>query len=210
MRNRLRKTRVLLLGWVWLTATSAVAQSDGIHLQWDIGSSEQPALFKLYRDTLPGTRVFLSSIDGSARQFVDTQVIPGNVYYYVLTAVDSLGIESEPSNELMVRWDIPTGINDGSQGGPQQFFLEQNYPNPFNPGTTIGYYLPGGAAVEVAVFNVLGQKVRQLDRSFQPAGRHQVQWDGTDESGRPLPSGVYLYRLSAGNLQHSRRMILKR
>jgi len=87
---------------------------------------------------------------------------------------------------------------------PQGFVLEQNYPNPFNPKTAISYQLsPTGQAaasrVELAVYNLLGQKVRTLVQARQPAGRYEVTWDGRDDTGREVGSGVYIYRLRAGD-----------
>lgn len=83
---------------------------------------------------------------------------------------------------------------------PSSFSLQQNYPNPFNAVTTIQFDLPRAGQVRVEIFNVLGQRVRILvDEELQP-GYKQVVWDGTDQSGNPVASGVYFYRLKAGYL----------
>jgi hypothetical protein len=87
-------------------------------------------------------------------------------------------------------------------GLPETFALQQNYPNPFSleshsHATEIRYDLPGPAAVRLRVFNLLGAEVRTLAATAKPAGFHQAQWDGKDESGNALPSGVYFYRLEA-------------
>jgi len=86
---------------------------------------------------------------------------------------------------------------------PGTYGLFQNYPNPFNPSTTIGYDLPNQMKVELQVFNLLGQKVRDLVNEVQSAGRHEVSFDASS-----LPSGVYLYKLTAGSYLATRRMIL--
>jgi hypothetical protein len=91
---------------------------------------------------------------------------------------------------------------------PQRFELGQNYPNPFNPSTIIAYQLSEAADVDLAIYNVVGQRIRVLAEGALPAGRHQVMWDGRDESGQAVSSGVYLYRLVAGTQQQSRTMIL--
>ncbi len=80
---------------------------------------------------------------------------------------------------------------------PERFRLEQNYPNPFNPETVIRYQLAVGSKVELSVYNVLGQKMRTLVKGHQSPGWHEVVWDGRDDSGKPVSSGVYIYRLSA-------------
>jgi len=88
--------------------------------------------------------------------------------------------------------------------------LEQNYPNPFNPSTTITYRLPAYRDVSLVVYNTLGQEVRTLARGIQPPGSYVVRWDGSNDSGVSVSSGVYIYRLRAGSFVQSRRMILLR
>lgn len=80
---------------------------------------------------------------------------------------------------------------------PAAFALQANYPNPFNPATTIRYQLPQPAQVRVQVFNALGQVIRVLLDETRPAGFHQVLWDGRDEAGIAVASGVYFYRIEA-------------
>ncbi len=91
---------------------------------------------------------------------------------------------------------------------PKDFALRQNFPNPFNPATEISYELPRQSQVVLTVFNLMGQKVKTLVNGKITAGRHTVSWDGTDEAGRSLASGVYIYRLEAAGSVHHRRMIL--
>jgi hypothetical protein len=81
---------------------------------------------------------------------------------------------------------------------PTDFALQKNYPNPFNPATRIQYQLPEAATVKLEIFNALGQKVRTLVNSEQqPAGYYHLEWNGRDETGYVLPSGVYFYHLKA-------------
>ena len=84
------------------------------------------------------------------------------------------------------------------QTRPEVFALANNYPNPFNPATTIKYALPQAADVELTVYNVVGQPVRMLVAEHQSAGRYVVEWDATNDSGHSLSSGMYFYRLQAG------------
>lgn len=86
--------------------------------------------------------------------------------------------------------------------------LGQNYPNPFNPNTTISYSLKGDTAVKLEVYNLKGQKVRTLCSAPRKAGTYTAVWDGKDESGKSVGSGVYLYRLRANNETIQRRMLL--
>ena len=101
-----------------------------------------------------------------------------------------------------------TAIAGNISGIPTRFVLHQNWPNPFNPTTTISYALPQASRVELAVFNVLGQRVKTLVQAHQNAGRYRVQWDGTNEQNQPVASGIYIYRLVAGDRIAIRKMIL--
>ena len=97
---------------------------------------------------------------------------------------------------ILVKALFSTGVGE-EPGLPQTFKLSQNYPNPFNPSTTIRYELPGPAQVVLDIYDLRGRKVRTLVRGRQLAGVHSVLWNGRDESGGSLASGVYFYRLEA-------------
>ena len=86
---------------------------------------------------------------------------------------------------------------------PSEFSLSQNYPNPFNPSTTIRYGLPHKSAVQLTVFNTLGQQVAQLVNAEMEAGYHEVQFDGNG-----LSSGVYFYRIQTGSYVETKRLLL--
>lgn len=91
---------------------------------------------------------------------------------------------------------------------PTEYALAQNYPNPFNPTTDISFSLPNASFVSLEVFNVLGQKVNTLMNADMPAGAHTITWDGTSSSGSTVSSGVYFYRLTAGNFTDTRKMMM--
>ena len=106
------------------------------------------------------------------------------------------------------RNDLITDITEEKYQLPSTFTLKQNYPNPFNPTTTIKYTLPKAFHVELSIYNTLGQKVRTLVKKQQFAGHYQVQWDGRDDKGKPVGSGMYLYRLQSGDYVEIKKMIL--
>ncbi|OPX21603.1 MAG: hypothetical protein B1H02_07385 [Candidatus Latescibacteria bacterium 4484_107] len=93
---------------------------------------------------------------------------------------------------------------------PQEYFLYQNFPNPFNPITELRYQLPEASEVRLSVYNLLGQEVRRLVDEKMAAGAHSAQWDGRDDSGNPLASGVYLCRFRAGDFRQTKRIVLLR
>jgi hypothetical protein len=102
---------------------------------------------------------------------------------------------------------------------PQEYTLSQNYPNPFNPETSIDYQVPETANMTLAIFNTLGQRVRTLVNTLQEPGSYTCRWDGCNESGEPVSSGIYFYRLRAGGtssrdnqggFSQTKRMVLMR
>ena len=88
--------------------------------------------------------------------------------------------------------------------------LSTNFPNPFNPSTTIKFDIAGDQPINtvLSVYNVRGQLVRSLVDGMKSTGTYQIQWDGKDDAGRTLPSGVYFYRLQAGEFNQTRKMVM--
>jgi len=111
-------------------------------------------------------------------------------------------------------WSItgltPTDITelDNDNNLPTEFGLGQNYPNPFNPTTTFEFSLPVKSNVEIQVFNVLGQKVTTLANQEYPAGVYQVTWDGTNDAGQQIASGIYFYSMKAGSYSETRKLMM--
>jgi hypothetical protein len=92
---------------------------------------------------------------------------------------------------------------------PQQFGLGQNYPNPFNPQTTIPVILPQQARISLKIYNMLGQEIKKLFEGTRNTGKHFFFWDGSDQAGKKMPSGVYLYRLTTdGDFNSTGKMVL--
>ncbi len=111
----------------------------------------------------------------------------------------------------------PTEVTEEPIAPPQTFYLGQNYPNPFNPHTTIPFQVEGGQwsvaspiRTTLSIYNILGQKVRVLlDKEMKP-GRYEVIWDGRDEKGKEVSSGIYFYQLKTGDYREIRKMVLLR
>ncbi len=103
-----------------------------------------------------------------------------------------------------------TGVSAQNSQSPRGFILEQNYPNPFNSGTTIRFSLTSPSDVSLSICDLLGRQVRRIDRPGLNAGTHQIQWDGRDEKGRDLASGIYHYTLEAGDRIARAKMLLVR
>ncbi|MCF7797497.1 MAG: FG-GAP-like repeat-containing protein [Lentisphaeria bacterium] len=124
--------------------------------------------------------------------------------------LDILAVAFTGDEILLFRQLSPFVGNNVRSAIPREFRLHQNYPNPFNPRTTIRYSLPEASEVELVVMNAVGQVVNTLVHEYQQAGFKSVVWDGRDENGKSLGSGVYFYRIKAGFYRESRRMILIR
>ena len=101
---------------------------------------------------------------------------------------------------------ISTGVNDPVI--PSEISLHQNYPNPFNPTTTINYSLKENSKVSLNIYNIKGQKVKQLINDQVSAGQHTIIWNGLDDEGKSVNSSVYFYKLKADNFEQTRKMIL--
>jgi hypothetical protein len=106
------------------------------------------------------------------------------------------------------RLDVFTGIVNPVAEIPTEFALDQNYPNPFNPTTTIKYALEEDAQVTLKIYNMLGQEVRTLINGRQEAGFRQIMWDGLNNAGSRVTSGIYFYRLTASNYTAVKKMLL--
>ena len=109
-----------------------------------------------------------------------------------------------------------TGLDhDAPQTAVESFSLAQNYPNPFNPTTLISYtigtrQLPATGNVTLTIYDLLGRKTKTLVNESKSAGKYSVTWDGRDAMGNPMSSGIYIYRLQAGNYVQNRKMLLIR
>ncbi|WP_456407149.1 alpha-amylase family glycosyl hydrolase [Caldithrix abyssi] len=105
---------------------------------------------------------------------------------------------------------ILTDLAGSSFATPEEFTLAQNYPNPFNPSTTIAFYLPTTEEISLRVYNMRGQLIKELISGRLNSGWHKIAWDGVNQAGNTVASGVYVYRLQAGKKTRLRKMILLR
>ena len=116
-----------------------------------------------------------------------------------------IDVQVDPDNWILKNIDRVTGIVDGENEQPQRFELTQNYPNPFNPTTTIEFYLQNPGYTTLAIYDMLGQKIATLAAENLNSGRHLYQWDASG-----MASGIYYYRLTAGNFTAVKKALLLR
>ncbi|MGB2698534.1 MAG: FG-GAP-like repeat-containing protein, partial [Candidatus Zixiibacteriota bacterium] len=113
--------------------------------------------------------------------------------------------------EVFIFTSAPTSVNESDERGQlNNFHLNQNYPNPFNPETIIEYVLPEDTQVKLSIYNILGQHIRTLIDGHQKTGCETVTWDGTDQAGRELSSGIYFYKLKTASFIEVKKMLLLR
>ncbi len=112
--------------------------------------------------------------------------------------------------KLTVYYKMSTAVLAGESATPTEYRLFQNYPNPFNPSSTITYSLKQNTSASLRIYDLQGREVKTLVDSDQRAGTHGVEWDGTDNLGKPVSSGIFVYRLAAGAFSKSAKMMLLR
>ena len=145
----------------------------------------------------------------------------GGIFLFKWDGNDPDGLETY-SGDYKIRWTlgndyrefpiyvtIQTNIEDSDNiTAPESYDIMQNYPNPFNPETRIRFSLEQGSYVTLNIYDVLGRHIRTLKDGYLPAAEYIVTWDGRDDNGRMLSSGVYFYRLSVNQSVSSKKMIL--
>ncbi len=153
-----------------------------------------------WRFVLIPVSTFIAPTATMRLRFVARDDAPGSV---VEAGVDDFGIRGAPAAVVSVE-----GGTDGGLSGRTR--LGANRPNPFNPTTTIGFDLPARADVDLSVYDPAGRLVRTLVRAPLLAGSHSVVWNGKDQNGIDVASGVYFYRLAAGGFVETRKLLLVR
>jgi hypothetical protein len=150
----------------------------------------------VYRGGAAGSIVGLAEGEpqGDRFQYVDSKVSAGETYRYQVGVVDADGEFLSPVQTVTV----PRAVTA----------LDQNHPNPFNPRTTIRFTLASTGHTELSIYDADGMLVRSLVNASRSAGPHSIEWDGRGDSGSPVSSGVYFYKLTAGKFSESRKMVL--
>ncbi|MCD6115977.1 T9SS type A sorting domain-containing protein [bacterium] len=185
-----------------------------VTLNW--GSVTEPDVqgYLIYYGTEQGNYTDVIDV-GDVSEYDVIDIEEGKTYYFAVASYDSWGNVSELSPEI--KWisgqaSKPTGIDEDGKIQPENFALSQNFPNPFNPMTTISYTLKRPGEVRLTVYNIYGQTVKTLVNEYsQSAGeKREVVWNGKDENGNSVTSGVYLYSLIVNGEIETKRMIFNK
>lgn len=130
-------------------------------------------------------------------------------YIYKVRARNGCG-DGPVNNQILVKVSSSTPVaeNEDNQQLPTQYTLSQNYPNPFNATTKLEFTLPKACQVRLDIYNVLGKRIRTLIDEYLSAGYKTVTWDGKDDNGNDVSTGIHFYRIKAGEFSQAKRMVL--
>jgi len=189
-----------------------VTVDQNVELRWSVSSQTNNLGWEVYRSEDNDVFDRVSSLisgDGTSDtftsfSFVDSEVPGTDVLYYYLRQLDLNGTATRSTViEVML---APTAVL--AQALPTATELSQNYPNPFNPETTIHFDLAIESGVSLRIYDLTGQVVRTLVSGSLPAGSYVELWDGRNELGIKVGSGVYFYELQAGSFSSKKKMTL--
>jgi hypothetical protein len=190
---------------VLFSSLGATSQDGHVRIGWIIASRDMDMDFHVLRAEF-GTDDFVRVTDDMIRgdaggleyEFIDRTVTPGETYVYRLEVIYVSGDRDYFDTN-------PVTVSSGTTG---RLTLRHNQPNPFNPRTVIAFELPSAGPVTLRIFDANGRLVRTLVNAQLPPDLHTVEWDGRDDSGESVGSGIYMYQLEFGSKRLSRKMVL--
>jgi len=193
-----------------LDATSEMDLYPGLAVMLAIGQSTSLTVWELAEAGVPWLSLNPSSgvISAGDNTDISVKVYGDTVNADTAYVVMRTNAPTTPAVNVQVARDVTVVGLENLLGIPTTYAVSQNYPNPFNPTTSIRYQLPSHSQVKLSIYNVLGQRVRTLLDKEVEAGYHMVEWDGLNDAGNQIASGVYLYRFEAGDYRRTIKMIM--
>ena len=213
---------------VTLSSFEARYFDNGVILRWITESETNNLGFEIYRGDSkdgPFEKITPHRIAGAGTtasqnkyEYIDETAVEGNKYFYYVEDIDFSGekgrSETIPAVSGPFGKEKPKMFGESSVlGQPVKFQVFQNFPNPFNPETWIPFQIPEATDVTVKIYNVFGQAVRTIDLGQKEVGRYlskdeSIHWDGRNQNGELVPSGVYFYQFRAGKFMAMKKMLL--
>jgi len=197
-----------------LSSFYAYLVDDEVQILWSTGAEPNNIGFNIYRsadengDYLKvNDNLILAegdAVTGASYSFIDRPAQAGTYYY----KLQDVGIDGQATFHGPIEVAGVTSVEDGSVINPEKYQLFQNHPNPFNPNTEIRFTIPNAGLVSIKIYDMQGKLVRNLVSERKAAGSYTVSWDSRDENGIKITSGVYFYRIDAGEFTMSKKMIL--
>ena len=176
------------------------ASGDGYTVNLKIDQQQtNTVIFKMPLDVVlstPGGDTTIRVWDSLATQ----------TYQFIIDS-DVSDLKIDPDGWVLKNINVVIGIENNQSSTPGEYKLFQNYPNPFNPSTTIAFSIPASGNVRLVIYDILGNEVRTLINGRQTPGLQKISWDGRDNSGNTVSTGVYIYRITADGFTHSRRLV---
>jgi hypothetical protein len=192
-----------------LNGTSALALSNGNRIGWNSSSDAGIATYIVYRDAVsdfrPTAANRIATLAAPATMWLDTESISAGTAWYRVVAVNGQGHASGASAPAQ-----PGVPSDASGERILAVAIRRIAPNPANPSAWIDYELPSASTARLAIFDSRGRRIRDLFQGAGTAGAHRMHWDGHDDAGRPVASGVYWVRLIAGPHQSTAKLVILR
>lgn len=188
---------------------ASTGDNDGeITLSWNAPADGYYRIKYTQDTTGSSVWAYIDSLSETAgrQNYVITGLQPADSYWVAIQLYNGDGTLA-PISEIVVA-EAGFGFSAGDDQNPEIFELSQNFPNPFNPTTNINYTIGKREHVQILILNILGQITNRLVDEIQDAGEHTVIWDGLDLDGKPVATGVYIYRLVSDSYSQSRKMIL--
>lgn len=194
--------------------------SQGQHpqLDWDANDEADLDSYKIYRKEGTGNWIHIGTVSSSTTTWTDGGVTVGDKFdpwvYYKITAVDIIEEESPYSWTVSTRLggtskEIAGSVQE-STNIPSNYDLSEVYPNPFNPSTTIMYELPEVSNVSIVIYDMLGRNMWSSSESAKPAGYYSLKWDGQNNSGNQVTSGIYIISFSTPSYREVQKAVLIR
>ena len=175
---------------------------DSMQVTWDVSLDEDFQYFILEKSNSSEFSE-VESFELVENAYTDMNFVYNESNFYRVFAVDHAGNSSDYSEVVEVAILL---IDEDVL--PEDFALHQNYPNPFNPTTQIKYDLPEEQHVSIAIYDVMGRKIRSLMNNSQAAGYHSIHWDAKNEMGEGVAAGMYIYTIQAGEFRATKKMVL--
>ncbi|MBN2413560.1 Ig-like domain-containing protein [candidate division KSB1 bacterium] len=182
--------------------SAAQVPYKGVSVNWTTRSEENNLGFFIYRNISENGEYeklndkILPPRTNGEYTFIDTTASAGRKYYYKLIDISASGLSGE-HGPVMLETSLP-----------KDFQIYQNFPNPFNPWTKIRFELPKQELTQITIYNITGQVVKTLVNDQLKPGYHEVVWDGLNDQGLKISSGVYYYRIQAGSFKQVKKMAL--
>ena len=188
---------------------AAEAVPMAVELSWNVNPHPDVTQYFIYRSNAPGFSPSQENLVEVTNDcyFRDEDVAGVQTIYYKVAVEDDAFNRSVSEQVIVTTTDVNS--KDPSER-PQTYKLGENFPNPFNPSTDISFQIPQDGNVKIVIYNVLGEKVTTLTDKFYKTGFYSIPWNGDDESGNVVFSGIYFYQMKSGSYQANGKMILTR